>query len=208
MKRLALLVLGILPIILGAQTLNGIDEIAPFSEGLAAVRQGDQWGFIDEEGQLVIDFRNDLHWNKNADTSQEDITGVRYPMFKEGLCMIRKIVEEGVPVYGFINTEGKVVIEPQFLNIYPFENGYATGVLFHKTLKGENEFKLKIYEFKFHDVLVHTSGKIEEYFEPRQNIQMTSKRYRLPDIGAKLLTEGLIAVHVRDKGWEVRKLTL
>ena len=39
-----------------AQDLKGIDEIAPFSEGLAAVRQGWKWGFINEESMLVINF--------------------------------------------------------------------------------------------------------------------------------------------------------
>lgn len=33
------------------------DEVRPYSEGLAAVRMGDNWGFINEGGQLVIDFR-------------------------------------------------------------------------------------------------------------------------------------------------------
>ena len=196
------------PITLVAQTLEGIDEIAPFSEGLAAVRQGEQWGFIDEEGTLVINFRNDVYWNNNADTSKSDITGVGLPMFQEGRCLIRKKVEDGVPLYGFMDTKGNTIIEPQFLNLYPFKNGYTTGVLFDKTLKGENEFKLKIYDFKFFDVLLDTSGKIEEYFERRQNIHMTTRRYQIPSIGVKLLTDGLVAVHIQDQAWEIRKISL
>ncbi len=193
-----------LPIALVAQELKGIDEIAPFSEGLAAVRQGKQWGFINEEGTLVIDFRNDVYWNKNTDTSKSDISGVGYPMFNEGRCLITKEVEE----YGFMDTKGSTVITPQFLNVFPFKDGYTTGVLFDKTLKGENEFKLKIYEFKFFDVLLDVSGNIEEYFESRQNIEMTIRRYKLPSIGAKWLADGLVAVHIKDQGWEVRKITL
>lgn len=208
MKRfmIAIMVILTLPLAVFAQDLKGIDEIAPFSEGLAAVRQGEQWGFINEEGTLVIDFRNDVYWNKNADTTKSDISGVRYPMFTEGRCLISKKVEDGVPLYGFIDTKGNTVIEPQFLNVYPFKKGYTTGVLFDKALKGENEFKLKIYEFKFFDVLLDTSGKIEEYFEKRQNIQMTKRRYKLPSIGAECLAEGLVAVHVKDH-WEIRKIT-
>ena len=190
------------------QNIKNIDEIAPFSEGLAAVRQGDQWGFINEEGNLVIDFRNDVHWNKDADTSKLDVSGVRYPMFNEGRCLITKKVEDGIPLYGFMDTKGNTVIEPQFLNVYPFKDGYTTGVLFDKVLKGENEFKLKIYDFKFFDVLLDTSGEIDEYFNRRYGIQMTKRRYELPHIGAKRLTNGLIAVHMKDKGWEIRKLTM
>ena len=197
-----------LPFACFAQELKGLDEITPFSEGLAAVRQGNQWGFINEEGALVIDFRSDLVWNKDADTSKSDISGIRYPIFNEGRCLITKNVEDGVPIYGFIDAEGKTVIEPQFLNVYPFKDGYTTGVLFDRTLKGENEFKLKIYEFKFFDVLLAASGEIEAYFEKRQNIQMTKRRYVRPFIGAKMLNENLVAVHLKDKGWEIRKLGL
>ena len=73
-----------LPNVFHSQTIKNIDEIAPFSEGLAAVRQGDQWGFINEEGQMVINFRSDIYWNRDADTTKKDISGVQYPMFNEG----------------------------------------------------------------------------------------------------------------------------
>lgn len=200
--------LWMLPLTLMAQELKGIDEIAPFNEGLAGVRQGEKWGFIDENGTLVIDFRNDVYWNSNADTTRSDISGVRYPIFQEGRCLITKNVEDGVPLYGFMDTKGNTIIEPQFLNVYPFKNGYTTGVLFEKTLKGKNEFKLDIYEFKFFDVLVDASGEIDEFFERRHNIQMTKKRYQVPTIGAKYLAEDLVAVYGKDQGWEIRKLAL
>lgn len=197
-----------LPNVFYSQTVKNIDEIAPFSEGLAAVRQGNQWGFINEEGTLVINFRNDIYWNKEADPTKNDISGVHFPMFNEGRCLITKNVEEGVPVFGFMDTKGNVVVEPQFLNVYPFKDGYTTGVLFDKTLKGENEFNLKIYEFKFHDVMMDTSGEMVEFFNRRDNIQMTKKRYQMPTIGAKRLSDGLVAVYSKDQGWEVRKITV
>lgn len=201
-------VLLIVPFFGNSQIIENIDEIAPFSEGLAAVRKGEQWGFINEEGTLAIDFRKDLHWNTNADVSKSDVRGIRYPIFKEGRCLIKATAEDGVAVYGFIDTEGKVVVEPQFLNVYSFKDGYTTGVLFDKTFRGKNEFNLNIYDFKFFDVLLNTSGEIVEYFDRRYGIQMTKKRYALPDIRAKRLTDGLIAVHTEDKGWEIRELTL
>ncbi len=191
-----------------SQTIKNIDEIAPFSEGLAAVRQGNQWGFINEEGTMVINFRNDIYWNQDADTSKDDISGVRFPMFNEGRCLITKNVEEGVPVFGFIDTKGNVVLEPQLLNVYPFKDGYTTAVLFEKTMKGKNEFNLNIYDFKFHDVMLDTSGEILEFFNRRYNIQMTKKRYQRPTIGVKRLSKGLVAVHAKNQGWEIRKLTL
>lgn len=197
-----------LPNVFHSQTVKNIDEIAPFSEGLAAVRQGNQWGFINEEGTMVIDFRTDIYWNKDADTSKKDISGVQYPMFNEGRCLITKIVEDGVPVYGFIDTKGNVVLEPQLLNVYPFKDGFTTAVLFEKSMKGKNEFNLDIYEFKFHDVMLDTSGEIIEFFNRRYNIQMTKRRYQMPAMGVKQLSAGLVAVYTQDQGWEVRKITL
>lgn len=102
----ALLIL--LPTATFSQSVENLDEIAPFSEGLAAVRKGNQWGFINTEGDLVIDFRSDLHWNSNADTSKSDVSGVRYPTFHEGRCLITKMVEDKVSVYGFIDTQGNL----------------------------------------------------------------------------------------------------
>ena len=204
----ALFAMLMLPNVFYSQTIKNIDEIAPFSEGLAAIRQGNQWGFINEEGTMVINFRNDIYWNKDADTSKKDISGVRYPMFNEGRCLITKKVEEGVPVFGFIDAKGNVVVEPQLLNVYPFKDGYTTGVLFEKSLKGENEFSLKIYEYKFHDVMMDSSGEMVEYFNKRDNIQMTNKRYQMPTIGVKQLSDGLVAVYTKDQGWEIRKITL
>ena len=43
--------------------VENLDEVTPFHDGLAAVRRGDQWGFIDTSGKLVIEFRDDLIWN-------------------------------------------------------------------------------------------------------------------------------------------------
>lgn len=122
--------------------------------------------------------------------------------------MDHQTVEEDVPVFGFIDAQGKVVLEPQLLNVYPFKDGYTTAVLFEKAMKGKNEFNLNIYEFKFHDVMLDTSGEILEFFNRRYNIQMTKKRYERPTIGAKRLSDGLIAVHTQDQGWEIRKITL
>ncbi len=201
---MGLTILFILPI--SAQELENIDEIAPFSEGLAGVRKGTQWGFINGQGELVIAFRDDIYWNENADSSRKDVLGIRYPKFSDGLCMISKSVEDGIPVFGFINTTGNSVIEPQFLNVYPFENGYTTGVLLDKTVKGENEFKLEIYEYKFFDVLVKSSGEIAEYFQRRDNILMSSRRYTTPKIEAKILVHRLVAHRGNNKRWQISKI--
>lgn len=202
---ISIIALLILPIALVAQTIKGIDEIGPFSEGLAAVRKGNQWGFINEKGTLVIDFRSDLHWNKDADTSKPDITGVRYPTYKEGKCLVKKM-ERGITVFGFIHREGKTITEPQFLNVSQFSQGYATGIRFIKMFKGSKEFKLKIYNYGFDDVFVAPTGKIEEFLGTREDIHMNKKRYVLPDIHSRILSKNLVAARIPGQGWEISRL--
>ncbi|MEJ1222481.1 WG repeat-containing protein [Sediminicola sp. 1XM1-17] len=197
----------LIPLFVVAQAFTGIEEIAPFSEGLAAIKKGEQWGFMNTKGDLVINFRSDLVFDRSADPSTFGIMGVKYPIFKQGRCLVKK-VEEGIPYYGFIDTTGKLVIDYQFLNVAQYDSGYFTGIIFEKVFRGENEFKLKVYDYKFHEVLMDTSGKIIEYLAKPTNIQMTSKRYQTPWLRTKLLSETLIAVRNEDNSLEIRKITM
>ncbi|MBT8187970.1 MAG: WG repeat-containing protein [Croceitalea sp.] len=190
--------------ILNAQLPKDLDEVAPFSEGLAAIKKGNQWAFINDLGAIVIDFRDDIHWNKNPQSNVNDIRSVGYPMFSDGLCIVEKFVDD-IAIYGFIDTEGKLVIEHQFLNVRPFENGFTTGIVFEKVFRGYNEFKFKIFEYKFHEVVMDTSGNIVEFLERRYNIQMKKSRYHLPPIASRLLNDKLIAVKAAEN-WELRKV--
>ena len=191
------------------QELDYVDEIAPFSEGLAAVRIGDEWGFIDTEGELVIDFRNDLVWHREADIKSSDMTGISYPRFKNGLCMIKKMLEEEeINVYGFINAKGETVITPEYLNVTEFDQGYAMGILLTKTFRGKNRFQLNIYDYKFSEVILDTTGDIMLLVTQRQNILMDKRRYELPALTAKYLSKRLMAVKTDKNTWELRKINL
>ena len=192
-----------------SQDLDALDEITPFSEGLAAVRMGDQWGFIDAEGQLVIDFREDLVWHKEGVTTSSDVTGIPYPRFKNGLCIIQKVLdEEGIAVYGFINTSGETVIAPEYLNVTEFDQDHAIGILLTKTFRGQNRFQLNIYEYKFSEVILNTSGEIMLLVSQRSNILMDKRRYELPELKAKYLSKSLMAVKTDKNTWELRKINL
>lgn len=80
-------------------------EFASFSEGLAAVCQGEprKCGFIDKSGKVVIALQFDIALN-----------------FSEGLAVV-KIANK----YGFIDKSGKVVIKPQFDGSLKFSEGLA-----------------------------------------------------------------------------------
>ncbi len=214
MKRLQLFaLLTVIPFLgisqnlaeINKSTIDGLDQVAPFSEGLAAVRKGNQWGFIDKEGNLAIDFRNDLVWNHQKSNAR-GISGIQYPEFNEGLCMISKATDEGIPLYGFINTQGETIIAPEFVNITQFEDGHAVGIYASKTLRGKNEFQLDIYDYGFTEVLVNKEGEMIWPVQQRQGIIMSKKRFELPELHTKMLSEDLLMVMGKDNKWKVVKM--
>lgn len=77
------------------QTLLGYSEFFPFCDGLAAVKSGSKWGFIDEEGIVVIPFKYDSVLNNG--------------IFCEGLLAV---CEKGK--FGFIDRTGKTVIPMKY----------------------------------------------------------------------------------------------
>ena len=79
------------------------DQAASFAEGLARVCIDGRWGFIDQSGDIVI---------------QPQFESVA--SFSDGLA---RFLADGV--YGYINHSGRVVIEPQFTKAADFTEGLA-----------------------------------------------------------------------------------
>ena len=206
MKKTITLIAAFIYMGLSAQLPDSLDFVSPFHEGFAAIQIENKWAFVDETGNIAIDFRDDLYWNTDANTSYNDIRAMAYPQFSSGRCVVQKIVD-GIPIFGFIDTTGKLVIDHQFLNVAPFENGWTTGIIFEKVFRGKNEFNLDIYEFKFHEVLMDADGNVNEFLNRRHNIQMTKRRYEIPEIRSKILNGNLIAVE-KENLWQIKKIDL
>ncbi len=77
--------------------------LSTFSEGLAGIKTGDKWGFIDRQGDQIIP------------PTFDNI----YP-FSEGLAAV---AIQGK--YGFIDRQGKIVIPPTFDRAFSFKSGLA-----------------------------------------------------------------------------------
>ena len=82
---------------------TGYDFIEGFSEGLAAARQNNMWGFINEEGETVVPF---IYREVSA--------------FSEGLAAVRADSH-----YGYIDKNGNVVIPMLYTSAEPFNEGLA-----------------------------------------------------------------------------------
>lgn len=217
LKYLAGLAFLVLPFLVGAQTLEtmneptvkirDLDEVGPFSEGLAAIQKDGKWGFIDEDGNLVIDFRDDVVWDQNADESKRDIEGIKYPKFKNGLCAIQEIKDEGIPYFGFMDTQGNIVIEPEYLNVTAFKDGRAIGIYCRRTFRGKNDFQLNIYEYAFTEVVLNTKGEIIWPISKREDISMTKRRYQMPELKASFISPDLILVKTGDNDFQISNIS-
>lgn len=114
-----------------------------YSEGLLGIKIEDKWGYLDEEGNIVISPQYDkVNEFSNGmaticvegkygfiDTSGKTIVEPIYDkvfMFREGLC---RVMVDGK--CGFVNLEGKLIIPIEFDEPYNpkyfcfFDNGYA-----------------------------------------------------------------------------------
>lgn len=129
------------------QFLPGIwNDARDFSEGLAAVYSDRKWGFIDQQGNVVIDFQWDQAWS-----------------FSEGLAA----VQQG-DLWGFVDKSGKMVIEPKWEKALSFSEGlaavYELGYWGYINQTGEVILKPKWYEAgPFSEGLAGVSIKIDGY---------------------------------------------
>ena len=93
-------------------TAQQFDDVDIFYEGLAAVKIGDRYGFIDTTGTVVFTLEPEY-----------------YPMhFSDGLALVVQTVDS-TDRWGYINKKGKWVIPPQFSDANHFHGGLAYVIL-------------------------------------------------------------------------------
>lgn len=81
------------------------DEAEDFSDGLAAVKMNDKWGFIDTLGNVKVDFKFSNKPNS----------------FRNG----RAFVQGTNNKWGIIDTDGYLIVEPVYHQVFNFSGGYA-----------------------------------------------------------------------------------
>lgn len=204
MKKLivVLVVFMMLPLMVISQDVKNIDFISPFYDGLAAIEKSGEWAFIDETGNIVVDYRSDLVLNSFGDES--------YPIFNSGRCLIVKEVK-GISYFGFINKEGKTVIEPQFLNATNFHNQMSIVLQLHENVIGENDILDKrMVEYSYTINVIDINGEAIMYLSEKPTHITLSKDYVgiPPKIGAKFISDKLIAVKNKGNSWTIRPLEI
>ena len=194
------LLLLIAPLLVNTQTIENLDYISPFHDGFAAVKKDNLWAFINTNGEIVINFRNDL-----VATNSED---GNYPIFIEGKCLIEKKID-GISYYGFIDTSGKIVVTPQFLNVSNYLNNVALAIILRKEVLGKNEVLNKnLISYKYYEVSIDSKGNIIKYLSPKGVVVVIDKNHTLktPKITSKRISENLCAVIDDNNQWALVKV--
>lgn len=196
MKKIVIALI-LIPFFGFTQTIKNLDFIAPMSDDLIAVQKNNTWGFINNEGTLVIDFRDDLVLTPSAQGE--------YPVFKNGRCLISE-KKDGITYFGYIDKTGETIIEPQFLNATNFENNKALVLHVIEERIGKNEILGKNVVFhRCFEVLIDHNGEIKNYLNPEGvNIVLSKTRLRTPpNITSKKITDNIYAVLNKNKKWTV-----
>ena len=186
-----------------AQIFNDVDEVTPFQEELAAIKKGNQWGFINKEGTLIIDYRSDFVLTKNTDKMGKVSS---YPVFNNKRCLIKKLIGD-IYYFGFIDKTGKVVIKPTYLNATNFKNGFAIVILTSKDVIGYNKvLKKDVVSTKIEEFIINPSGALVKYLEnPRNDGSPKTKPKTPPVFYSKFIAPNLIAVKKKDQKWDIYK---
>lgn len=198
-KLLLLLTMGFTVVYGFSQTTEAFDYISPFHQDFAAVKKGDQWGFINKKGDLIIPFRSDLVVTKTSRGT--------YPFFSSERCLIKR-EKNNISYFGYIDTSGKTVIKPEFLNATNFSEGLAIALKVNKEKAGYNDVLGKdIVYYTYVEIVMNTLGKVKGQTSKAVNVVL-DKRFlpKPPKIISKLISESLVALKNEKNNWIIKRL--
>lgn len=155
---------GLINVTGGYEGTPQFDEIHKFSDGLARVKLQGKYCFINKKGDIVLrpnfDFCDDFSEGL-ARIAINPYNKVYFYEFPYAKC-IKKNRSKGIEFwagkYGFINTVGEIVINPQFDFVLPFNNDvsiFGVGEYDYKSKDGIN-----IDGWHVHFGLINKNGKI------------------------------------------------
>ncbi|EZH74774.1 hypothetical protein ATO12_08520 [Aquimarina atlantica] len=212
MKNVLILFMSILifPFSGFTQVLIDIEEITPFHEEVAAIRKGNKWAFINTNGEIIIDYRDDLVWHSNPEATTKKKSQkqfIPYPSFSEGLCMIKQM-KNGVYYYGYIDKRGKTSILPEFLNATSFNKGYAIVLKVSKEELGRNHLlHKKVVSYSYDEVIIDSSGTVKIHLTAPKNFTLTKNKLKWPPaIESHFIAPNLVAVKNKNNSWNLQNV--
>ncbi len=197
MKNLLIFIICLsIPSIGFSQILTDLEEVSTLKDKLLAIKNDNKWGFINEEGTLVVDFRDDFVLENEKNNTP--------PFFNSDRCLIKKS-NGNQYLYGYLNENGNEVIKPQYLNASDFKNGYAIVITLLKDTVGYNEVLEKcITKSTLEEFVIDTYGNKVKYLEnPRNCIPSNVTLKKPPSFHSKFVGPHLVAVLKKDNKWDI-----
>jgi len=194
----ALLVL--IPVSSFGQIIEDIDYISSFNDGVSAIKKNNEWAFINKDGDIVVSFRNDLVTTKSLDGD--------YPIFKNGRCLIVN-EKDGISYFGYIDTYGKTVIEPQFLNAKNFNNNVAIVLELTKKIIGKNvALDKNVVYYRYFEVTIDTDGNVKNYLNQKGVNVVLDKKFLSapPEFTSKQISDNLVGIKNENGKWTLKKI--
>ena len=191
-----------------AQDLKGLAYVSPFHESLAAVKKGEMWAFIDMDGTVVINFRNDLvAANANEIDNSSTDESPDYPFFKNDRTLIKE-TRDGITYYGYINSKGKMVIKPSFINATQFYNNRAIVLKVYKETVGRNEILGKnVISYSYNEEVIDSDGETVGYLRGPFNLIYDKKKLKTPPkIQSRFLGPNLFSTKAEDNTWKIQTI--
>ena len=172
-----------------------VDYVSPFHGDMAAVQKGDQWGFINDKGEMVVDYRSDLV------ASQKD-GKLNYPAFVSGRALVKKM-KDGIWHYGYIDANGKPIIDAVYVNATQFREGHAIVLKVNKQTLGRNEVLGKdVISYSYNEVVIDTNGEVVTFLRGPINLQYDKEFLKEnPKIQSKFISDKVVATKQEAKGW-------
>lgn len=183
-----------------SQILESIDIVTPFDGEISAVKKVDKWGFINENGTLIVNYRNDFVLNKSKKTPNP------CPIFNSERCLIKQLIDD-VYYYGYIDTNGEKIIPPTYLNASHFKDDFAIVTVLLKDSIGFNKvLKKDVSSYKIEEYVIDKSGKIIKYLENPLNYDTTKMKSKTPpNLRSKFIAPHLVAVLKKNQKWDIYK---
>lgn len=187
------------------QEIKNVDFISPFHEGIAAVQNGDKWGFINEEGTMIINYRSDL-----VAQPCEKHPNLIFPKFVQGRALVKEIKDD-IIYYGYIDTKGSTVIEPAFINTPHFnKNGLAIVQRLFKGNYGSNDIlKKNMVRYTYKEEVIDISGQTVGYLTaPKHILPYKNKMKKAPAVTSLLLSTEWAAAQNEELKYNLIRLNI
>lgn len=207
-SALWLTVFLMIPLLTFSQLAQGLDFVGPANEGHIPVLKNNKWGFMNSQGEMAVDFRSDLIQNKKTSSKTDlGVASQQIPSMRDGRIIIKKVIDK-IPYYGFIDPTGKSVIEPEFLNVSSFKNGFALALKIEEKFLGRNDLlDITIKSYNYDVVLIDRQGEVKQYLAGPFPVGISREKLReAPRIEARWVGDDLIAVKNPQKKWEIHKI--